>query len=1198
MTKINIDTQNLSQTLQQVKDLYASLRDEAVNMRNGTTGGSINTPISSISMPSGAYNPHPVNWDSAPKAPQSNIYTGSASNFDIFSATTSRENVRGMSNWNQNQNAPNSLQTLLQTRQQSLYWQSNLGQDRLSNVTKGLSGSSNFLDQQAGQEINKLKESLLNATSEINSLAESMKNMEKGSSEYIKAQDDLVQKTQDLSSTQEKLKTTMTEAEKVVAEIATGGGGGSGGGIFNQIRNFLSENKETIAGVASLGFNVASSYVGGQLTALRPDLFSESRIAQNVATSESALFKREMIQADPTRGENLVRMYGNMLGVEGKYLNQNGFKTADADAQKMLEREYSFQQKELTASQINLGKGLTDTSLMALTGWKFGGTAGAFVGAGMGLSSTVSGYLSQYSNNQSTMREGGLAGTFAGELLLGEDASSIAERNKQQFSTKWEARQKSLANELQDLEMESRQARKMSMGLDLNMETIKASQGWISSIGGYAYGTKGFKLSDLQMGELNDLKTYEEKIKQKGSEIDISVPTDSNKAMKGQFPSLGQTAKVEGMNVPTDSNQAMKGQFPSLGQTTKVEGMNVPTDSNKAMKGQFPEIKQISLKDALVIKETEDKVNKINSNISQISKDAINQTSHRDRTITSLDDSANFGEQIANGIGSVAKTVIHKALALGKNTSTYGYFSSDLFSKGFITKEQFDKINPNKGEDSLDFNSRVAEISIQNFKPTLQSLRTDSAYMQAKANEENVKKHNAEQLQKTQEAQDKITYAHGDSLAKMGLSFTDYANYRNTLTSSIAGGQASGAETTKFIRASRAGLGSMEQIAGNVSSLQGITRTEDLAKWKEIMTESISAGFDKAQTSQRFFGAVTELSQIAKTTSTTAVAEALKHVSSTSQKLMGGEESVASMLQAQRGLAGLEQKTSGTEGLMGVLKASHLGQYGNASETAGLARIGAIGLKSLIGKNEKDIVIGSDEFLAKEGLKLASKRKGVSEESIVAEISEVQMLQFMEQADAVSGGAFKKDLNTLKDLAYKKQYKGQEFKTTLMKLQNSLKDGASLSSEESFAHLSNVLFPTKESKDEYEKAVNKGNANYANPYQQARQKFYNRLQTDSGMSTSQTAGVEEIASYFKLGGAELSYTDKSGSMQKITKDNWKTSDLSQITKGDVMGAQLGVFDLQENKTSYISDISETVKTKFAEAVREGMSSAKNFNAGG
>ena len=125
--------------------------------------------------------------------------------------------------------------------------------------------------------------------------------------------------------------------------------------------------------------------------------------------------------------------------------------------------------------------------------------------------------------------------------------------------------------------------------------------------------------------------------------------------------------------------------------------------------------------------------------------------------------------------------------------------------------------------------------------------------------------------------------------------------------------------TRKILEMGYAGLGSQDQILGNIGALNQTTgQADNTKKLEQIMSQAVALGFDKSRTGQQFIGAVTDLSRSLGITETGSVGKSLGIASTLLSATDKPNE--LSLEAAKRGVSEYAAYTSQTGGFVGAMK--------------------------------------------------------------------------------------------------------------------------------------------------------------------------------------------------------------------------------------------------------------------------------------
>lgn len=154
-----------------------------------------------------------------------------------------------------------------------------------------------------------------------------------------------------------------------------------------------------------------------------------------------------------------------------------------------------------------------------------------------------------------------------------------------------------------------------------------------------------------------------------------------------------------------------------------------------------------------------------------------------------------------------------------------------------------------------------------------------------------------------------------DRYARLGYSVSEVGQIYNTYAGMM--GTTQGAN--RLLALSRAGVGSVEQMASNVLGISAVSGKQgDTKQLENIFAKAFEAGLKGAPAIQRFSQAAMEMSQALKIQSATGAAGFLSQLTGAMRGTSGS--AMMYMEEAKSGLAGLAGATGATTGLMGTLK--------------------------------------------------------------------------------------------------------------------------------------------------------------------------------------------------------------------------------------------------------------------------------------
>lgn len=154
-----------------------------------------------------------------------------------------------------------------------------------------------------------------------------------------------------------------------------------------------------------------------------------------------------------------------------------------------------------------------------------------------------------------------------------------------------------------------------------------------------------------------------------------------------------------------------------------------------------------------------------------------------------------------------------------------------------------------------------------------------------------------------------------DRYARLGYSVPEVGQIYNT----YAGMTGTTQGANRLLGLSRAGVGSVEQMASNVLGISAVSGKQgDTKQLENIFAKAFEAGLKGAPAIQRFSQAAMEMSQALKIQSASGAAGFLSQLTGAMRGSSGS--AMMYMEEAKSGLAGLAGATGATTGLMGTLK--------------------------------------------------------------------------------------------------------------------------------------------------------------------------------------------------------------------------------------------------------------------------------------
>lgn len=160
--------------------------------------------------------------------------------------------------------------------------------------------------------------------------------------------------------------------------------------------------------------------------------------------------------------------------------------------------------------------------------------------------------------------------------------------------------------------------------------------------------------------------------------------------------------------------------------------------------------------------------------------------------------------------------------------------------------------------------------------------------------------------------------------ARLGMSTAEFMLSSSQLANYVGGGISADrltgmGATTDFLRLSKGGFGSFEQILGQLGGVNAVAGGENNTnRVMNMFAAAVSAGFDKSRMANQFVQTSTELSRVIQSTSPDEVAKRLSFTASALSATGRADE--RSLAEAARGMAEFSAYTASGTGAMGSLK--------------------------------------------------------------------------------------------------------------------------------------------------------------------------------------------------------------------------------------------------------------------------------------
>jgi len=1031
-----------------------------------------------------------------------------------------------------------SASDLAQSRVAQLSLGNNAHQGNLGSLVSQLQGGNNAADLLLADNLQKTTESWNRANQEINRLTDSLSGLDKTSVAYQSNLEELSKAVLSEKTAREQL----TQAEKDArAVLSAGGSGTSGGGGPDSGIQLLKRMEALGAGLGMAG-SLVSNFGNVYQAGMARDLGAETNIYGQAGKLGSLQAQRMRGVADFTSGENVLRYAGGFATGDVDDFSFLGINKRDEGRQLAAELE----RREINQSQRDLGFSGVSTGLK-ITGMLTGAWAGAKLGT--------------LTANPLGIAAGTIFGAAGGAMLAG--GAGLA-----------------------------------SVGMASQFGVGAANNEYLQQYGGLAGTPLGFMYGDMRDGMADRQRSIYGMNRMVGIESKFESLRDAEM----------QTAKaqtwVQGYDEMQSAIQARQQAAGSVGlyASDGLGGLRLSQSERMALQDAKSNLHDTITENTpsrfalgsstglsnLNIQRELDKMRAIDS-VKQYSSSEIYAGAYTDNSkINSVGSLANFmvGRNTGASVPIQAPGAVEANLimARAKNSGDFSEVSAYLNSSNINLSGEAKSIL-NAGYSTYSARSQERQSNISNATNMYNDTQNEVLLSRNKR---------------------------GDWLGGMELSYSDFARYQNLTTGALSGGvRATDGMTAEMVRLGRSGLGSSEQLAGNLLSLQSVSgRQENFDNLKTIMSEAVSSGFDKAQLAQQFVSATTSLAQSLRTTATDSIASDL--ASGARLFGVGGQTSLLSLGEAQRGIGAFGAYTGQTGGLVGSIRA--MSSFESGVTIGGGAGTMAEMNHYQLGTAMKELNAGKITDPNSERLirVMASSRFGVSDPSKLTpeqrrELSTVINTQQQAALAPLSAG-------------FSRQ--GADFGRMVQDAQSALNTGdteslRTLTSQAydlgtaieglgghgaSTAFMSQLDFGnnTKAMKD-LERHIANSNSVFANPENQARQKFINNLTGRTTVDLYSGANSEQISEYFKAGGDPLRIRKDDGSGYDTVSDYkaWeelKTKDKAgQVTNVDlVRGLQAQISRSETGRDQGIDYISAQALESLYTIIRDALGNSQNM----
>lgn len=146
--------------------------------------------------------------------------------------------------------------------------------------------------------------------------------------------------------------------------------------------------------------------------------------------------------------------------------------------------------------------------------------------------------------------------------------------------------------------------------------------------------------------------------------------------------------------------------------------------------------------------------------------------------------------------------------------------------------------------------------------------------------------------------------------------------------------------TENVVRTSRAGLGDLDAVMGNLSAISqvsGVQGAENYSKLRQVMSDAVQLGFDKSRTAQAFIQTSTSIAENLNIRNVEAASGFLGTAASIASNNIGGRANEFALREAARGIqsvAGFTGQRAGFVGGMGAMGMMEAG--GSISDVIGM----------------------------------------------------------------------------------------------------------------------------------------------------------------------------------------------------------------------------------------------------------------------
>lgn len=302
----------------------------------------------------------------------------------------------------------------------------------------------------------------------------------------------------------------LTQAKETGKVLGGPEGGEPGGPQWMKIAEKIGQ---VAVGAASLAGGAYIAYKTGEAATYQEILGKEGAYQENLIATKGLAEQRQVESYDLTNPRNMLKYRGDILfpgqttflGESGR---QNALRLAWQEEQDRLNMTRAQYQRGTAGAITGAVGGVGQAALGALAvtggGLLGAGIGGGAVGQGLGqISNAMTGYTQLLGTNQYSQLQGGLAGTIAGDIYLGQDATRRATLNQMAESMAIQARVQQRVNDLQNLETEQR---KKDLILLQNMQDFQKMQQEGAILVGPKAVTRDIVMNELYGGPVTDIE--------------------------------------------------------------------------------------------------------------------------------------------------------------------------------------------------------------------------------------------------------------------------------------------------------------------------------------------------------------------------------------------------------------------------------------------------------------------------------------------------------------------------------------------------------------------------------------------------------------------------------------------------------------------------------------------------------------------